>query len=271
MAADKGNLLLSRDERLALLAQSPQAERFILPFYGSREFINGIDRFCLWLDGVPEAEWRAIPEVVRRVEATRAIRLDSARPQLAATPHLFAQITQRPVAPFLIVPRTSSERRRYVPMAFFEPGHVASDGCLVIVGATLADFALLNSEMHMDWVRTVGGRLKSDYRYSKDVVYNNFVFPEVDASTSEELTRLAGAVLEARASHAERTLSWLYDEATMPRSLREAHAELDRTVEGLYRAKPFASAGDRVSHLLELHQSREAGLLSATRPRGRKR
>jgi hypothetical protein len=270
MAADKGNLLLSPQERIALLSQSPEAERFVLPFYGSREFINGIDRFCLWLDGVPEAEWRMIPEVARRVEATRAIRLDSARPQLATTPHLFAQITQRPVAPFLIVPRTSSERRRYVPMAFFKPGHVASDGCLVIVGATLADFALLNSEIHMDWVRTVGGRLKSDYRYSKDVVYNNFVFPDADASASEELARLAEAVLDARATHPDRTLAWLYDEATMPRTLREAHAQLDRRVESLYRAASFASAEERVAHLLELHQAREAGLLNAAPARRRR-
>ncbi|PPF28181.1 MULTISPECIES: DNA methyltransferase [unclassified Rathayibacter] len=267
MAADKGNLLLSPDERNVLLSQSPEAERFVLPFYGSREFINGIDRFCIWLDGVPEAEWREIPEIARRVEATRAVRLDSARPQLAATPQLFAQITQRPIAPFLIVPRTSSERRRYVPMAFFEPGHVASDGCLVIVGASLVDFALLNSEIHMDWVRTVGGRLKSDYRYSKDVVYNNFVFPDFDASASDELAMLAGAVLTARASYPDRTLAWLYDETTMPRALREAHSELDERVASLYRATPFRAAEERVAHLLELHQVREAGLLGRSRAR----
>ncbi|KJL24881.1 hypothetical protein RL72_01604 [Microbacterium azadirachtae] len=269
MAADKGNLLLSSSERATLLSESPEAEPFILPFYGSREFINGVDRFCLWLDGVPEAAWRAIPEIARRVDATRAIRLDSARPKLASTPHLFAQITQRPVAPFLIVPRTSSERRRYVPMAFFEPGHVASDGCLVVVGASLTDFALLSSEIHMDWVRTVGGRLKSDYRYSKDVVYNNFVFPDVEASASQELAHLAELVLKARADHGDgRTLAWLYDEATMPRALRDAHAELDKRVDWLYRRKGFASAAERVAHLLELHQSREAGLLGARERRG---
>jgi hypothetical protein len=155
-------------------------------------------------------------------------------------------------------------------MAFFKPGHVASDGCLVIVGATLADFALLNSEIHMDWVRTVGGRLKSDYRYSKDVVYNNFVFPDADASASEELARLAEAVLDARATHPDRTLAWLYDEATMPRTLREAHAQLDRRVESLYRAASFASAEERVAHLLELHQAREAGLLNAAPARRRR-
>lgn len=271
MAADKGNLLLSPEERDALLVESPEAARFILPFYGSREFINGINRYCLWLDGVPEVDWRVFPEISRRVEATRVIRLDSARPQLAATPHLFAQITQRPNAPFLIVPRTSSERRRYVPMAFFGPGRVASDGCLVIAGATLVDFALLNSEIHMDWVRTVGGRLKSDYRYSKDVVYNNFVFPDVNNSIADDLARLAQSVLDARAEYADRTLAWLYDESTMPRSLRRAHSELDARVEGLYRAKGFTDADERVAFLLELHREKEAGLLSRTagRPRAR--
>jgi len=271
MAADKGNLLLSPEERDALLGETPEAARFILPFYGSREFINGINRYCLWLDGVPEVDWRVFPAISRRVEATRAIRMDSARPQLAATPHLFAQITQRPNAPFLIVPRTSSERRRYVPMAFFGPGRVASDGCLVIAGATLVDFALLNSEIHMDWVRTVGGRLKSDYRYSKDVVYNNFVFPEVNNSIADDLEYLAQAILDARADHPERTLAWLYDESTMPHSLRRAHSELDARVDNLYRAKGFASSDERVAHLLELHMAREAGLLGDAAKRRRAR
>lgn len=156
-------------------------------------------------------------------------------------------------------------------MAFFQPGHVASDGCLVIVGTTLADFALLNSEMHMDWVRTVGGRLKSDYRYSKDVVYNNFVFPELDATASKDLALLAGAVLDARASHPDRTLAWLYDEATMPRSLREAHSALDDRVASLYRDKSFSSAEERVAHLLELHQACEAGILNAVTTGRRRR
>lgn len=273
MAADDGNLIFSPAERDDLVVAFPQAERWLLPFYGSQEYINGGLRYALWLDGVGETEWRLVPEVVRRVEANRETRAKSSRPQLAQIPHLFAQITQRPTGPFLIVPSVSSESRRYVPMGFFGAGVLASNLCLTVTGATTADFALMTSEIHMDWMRTIGGRLESRYRYSKDVVYNNFVFPNVTTAQEIHLAELGQAVLDVRASHADHTLAWMYDEATMPTDLRAAHLAVDRYVDSLYLARGFDSASDRVSHLLDLHRQHEAGLLAGLRTerRGRRR
>lgn len=271
MAADDGNLIFSVAERQQLIGAHPEAEDWLLPFYGSREYINGRLRYCLWLDGVEQHAWRAVPEIVRRVESNRVTRADSARPQLAAIPHLFAQITQRPSGSFLLVPRTSSERRRYVPMGFFEAGVVASDGCLVVPDASSADFALMTSEIHMDWMRTIGGRLESRYRYSKDVVYNNFVFPDVDDAAQVQLAQLGHDVLEVRHRYDDRTLAWMYDERTMPADLRAAHGAIDQYVDSLYRPQAFTGGSERVAFLLRLHQAREAGLLGRVDGRRRAR
>lgn len=269
MAADEGNLIFSVEQRDELLRTHPEASGWLLPFYGSREYINGKPRYCLWLEGIEDSAWRSVPEVARRVEANRETRAKSSRPKLAAIPHLFAQITQRPDRRFLLVPSASSERRRYVPMGFFDAGIVASNLALTIQDAELDDFALLTSEMHMDWMRTIGGRLESRYRYSKDVVYNNFVFPELDQTRREQLQRLGRDVLEARNKYRDRTLAWMYDEGTMPADLRAAHGAIDQYVDSLYRPQTFAGESERVAFLLKLHQTREAGLLG--RVAGRRR
>ncbi|WP_104134363.1 DNA methyltransferase [Cryobacterium sp. Y62] len=257
MAADNGRLILSESARTEILETTPGAESWILPFIGAAEFLNGGSRYCLWLEGITTAQLEAMPAVIQRVEAVRAVRADSARPQLATTPHLFAQITQRPNESFLLIPSVSSERRRYVPMGFFEPGTIASNACLVIEGASMFEFGILTSEIHMDWMRTVGGRLKSDYRYSKDVVYNNFVFPAVSAAQRTTVESLSQAVIDARAAHPTDTLAKLYDNVSMPSDVRAAHAALDRYVDLLYRPKPFESARERVAHLLALHRAKE--------------
>jgi hypothetical protein len=260
MAADGGNLLLSQADRDDLIQHEPQAEEWIKPFVGSFEFINDQRRFCLWLEGIQPGELRNLPLTYARVQATKKVREKSARPHLAATPHLFAQITQDPSETFLLVPRTSSRRRAYIPMGFFEPGTVASDGCLVVKGASLFEFGVMTSRTHMDWVRVVGGRLKSDYRYSKDVVYNNFVFPTVSDSQRAEVSQLAAAVLEARNQHPTSTLADLYDEVSMPSDLRAAHVKLDRYIDILYGFSPMTTSRERVSHLLVLnHRASEQG------------
>lgn len=255
MSADGGHLLMTRAERDELVAREPASAEWILPFVGAREFINGVERFCLWLEGITPAELRAMPAVYARVAAVRAVREQSARPQLADIPHLFAQITQKPDRPFLLVPRVSSERRRYVPMGFFSGGVVASDACLTVEGASLFDFALLTSQMHMDWLRTVGGRLKSDVRYSKDVVYNNFVYPEASEDQRAELSRLAQAVLDARAMNPGNTLADLYDPNVTPPALASAHRKLDAYVDQLYRPEAFTDGSERVDHLLKLRRA----------------
>lgn len=254
MPADGGNLIIkTREERDELITKYPETEAWVHPFPGAEEFINGGERWCLWLEGVTPGQMKAVPPVYERVKANRETRAQSSRPHLADTPHLFAQRTQSPEKSFLLIPSVSSERRPYVPMGFFEPGTVASNLCLVVEDAEPWLFALMTSQMHMDWLRTVGGRLESRYRYSKDVVYNNFVFPPLDVTAKARLGELAEAILDARAVFATDTLADLYDPVAMPAALREAHRQLDTFVDGLYRSSPFADAEERVAHLLHLH------------------
>ncbi|HTL42442.1 MAG TPA: DNA methyltransferase [Pseudolysinimonas sp.] len=261
MPADGGRLLLSPTERAAILKAAPEAEPWIKPYVGSVEFINGLERYCLWLDGVPASAYRAVPAVYERVKEVREIRLKSSRPELADTPHLFAQRTQSPDEAFLLVPSTSSQRRRYVPIGFLGPGVVASNATLTIQGATLYEFAILTSEMHMDWLRAVGGRLKSDYRYSKDVVYNNFVFPTPTDEQRNTVEHLAQVILDVRTSHAGETLADLYDDSVMPKDLRSAHSVLDAYVDGLYSTtRPLNTSAQRVQFMLDLNEQREKRL-----------
>lgn len=163
----------------------------------------------------------------------------------------FAQITQRPDQPFLLIPRHSSENRDYVPLGLFEAGNIGADSCLVLPGATLFHLGVLQSRMHMAWLRTVSGRLKSDYRYSKDVVYNNFVWPTVNDDDRRAIGDRARAVLDARLAHDGSTLADLYDPAVMPRDLRAAHRSLDAAVDRAYRRAPFTDDVQRVAMLFE--------------------
>lgn len=256
MPADGGHLLMTREERDTLIAREPAAADWVLPFVGAREFINGLERFCLWLDGISAGQLRAMPRVYERVAAVRAERETSSRPQLADIPHLFAQITQRPDRPFLLIPSASSSRRTYVPMGFYDGGVVASNLCLAIEGASLYDFGILTSQMHMDWLRVVGGRLKSDVRYSKDVVYNNFVFPTVTDEQRAHLSTLAQRILDARAAHPTDTLADLYDPTVMPANLAAAHRAVDAYVDTLYRDEPFEDSSERVDLLLRLRRAK---------------
>ena len=253
MPADGGKLILSPSERTDLITAEPEAEKWVLPLFGAKEFINGLNRYCLWLDGVTSGELKASPLVYQRVKELRQIRLDSSRPKLADSPHLFAQITQHPHKPFLLIPRHSSINREYVPMGFFREGNIAHDSCMIIEDAGLFEFGILTSQMHMDWLRAVGGRLKSDYRYSKDIVYNNWVFPTTSLDQKVQIERLAQAVLDARAEHPGDTLADLYDPVTMPADLRHAHNALDLGVDKLYQPGPFKDAGERVALLFALH------------------
>jgi len=258
MAADGGHLFLSASERESLLAEFPETRPWILPAFGAREFIQGTRRYCLWLEGIGPEELRAVPPVRERVARVREVRLGSARPELADAPHLFAQRTQRAREPFLLIPRVSSEAREYVPMGFFGPGVIATDACMVVEKADEGLFALMTSRLHMDWLRTVGGRLKSDLRYSKDVVYNNFVMPDMDTEAQKKLVLLGKQILAARAQHPTASLAALYDPVTMPRELRLAHRMVDIFVDRLYNLQPGVSADARVSMLLTLSKAKSA-------------
>jgi hypothetical protein len=264
---DGGYLLLSESERGELIRSEPNAERFIRRFVGSEEFINGIDRYCLWLKDASPADIRALPEVHRRLAAVRDFRQSSKRPatrNLAATPSAFAFVSHRE-APYLLVPSVSSEKRTYIPIGFMPADVIASNLCLIVPLATVYHFGVLTSAMHMAWVSYVCGRLKSDYRYSGSIVYNNFPWPE--SPTEKQRTAIEAAaqgVLDARAQFPGASLADLYDPVAMPPALVKAHQKLDVAVDAAYGKKGFANDAARVAFLFERY-SDYTNLLSAER------
>ena len=273
---DGGNFLMTTEEKIALIAEEPRAAHWIRPFTGAVEFINGIERWCLWLVDIPAGELRQLPHVLNRVEGVRKMRLASkaeATRKKASTPTLFAQIAH-PDSDYLLVPLVSSERRPYIPIGFLTKETIASNLCCIVPNAGLYHFGFLASQMHIAWVRQVCGRLKSDFRYSKDIVYNNFPWPNPTAEQRARVEACAAAVLAAREPHLPprgmSTLADLYDPLTMPPELTKAHADLDRAVEKCYRPEPFHSDRERVEHLFRLYEQLTAPLLPAS-PRSRAR
>ena len=269
---DGGHFIFSDGERQDFGDQEPNAGKFFRPFIGAREHINGLSRWILFLEEAEPEELRAMPLSVERIRRVRAMRLASkkaATVKLADTP---TQLEGRsiPTAPFLVIPETSSERREYVPIGWLKPPVIPSNLVRVVENATLADFALLTSAMHMAWLRHVGGRLKSDYRYSIGLVYNTFPMPLGDFNPSK-LEPLAQAVLDARAAHPGATLADLYDPDLMPPNLRRAHQALDRAVDRLYRPGGFASERERVEHLFMLYEKMRTPLEAARKAKPRRK
>ena len=240
MPIDDGNYLFSSEEKNEFLKLEPAAEKWFHPWYGSQEFINRCPRYCLYLGNCPPNELRKMPECLRRVENVRVFRGQSSRAstkKLADTPTCFGT-TNIPNNNYIIVPKVSSERRRYVPMGFMTPDTLCSDLVFIIPDATLYHFGILTSNVHMAWMRAVCGRLKSDYRYSKDVVYNNFLWPKFTEKATEaqrvKIEQTAQGILDARALYPDCSLADLYDEVAMPPELRRAHQENDRAVMAAY-------------------------------------
>ena len=270
---DGGHFIFSDRERQDFLDKEPGAGKFFRPFIGAREHLSGISRWILFLETVEPEELRTMPLCVERVRRVRTMRLASkkaATVKLADTP---TRLEGRsiPTAPFLVVPEASSERREYVPIAWLEPPVIPSNLVRVLENATLSDFALLTSAMHMAWLRHVGGRLKSDYRYSIGLVYNTFPIPPQGADPSK-LEPLAQAVLDARAAHPGATLADLYDPDLMPPDLRRAHQALDRAVDRLYRPGGFTSERERIEHLFMRYEKMQAPLEAARKGKpGRQR
>ena len=255
MPNDGGNLLLDNQQKEDLLKVEPQAAKWIRPFLGAQEFINGETRWCLWLEGIPPSELRNMPEVLKRVEAVRAARAISSREttrELAATPTLFGEIRQ-PASEYLAIPSISSERRKYIPMGFLPPSVIGNNKLLFIPGATLYHFGILTSAMHMAWMRLVTGRLESRFQYSNKLVYNNFPWPDADEKRRDAIEQCAQAVLDARAKYPTSTLADLYDPLTMPPELVKAHNDLDRAVDRAYRPAAFPNDRARVEFLFTLY------------------
>lgn len=213
----------------------PNAAKYIKRLVGSAEFINNRKRYCLWLVGASPAELRKMPTVMKRVEACKADREtspDAGRRKLAERPTLFREINNPET--FIVIPAVSSERRRYVPMGFLDKNTIATNLVITIPNANLYHFGVLMSNVHMSWMRVVCGRLKSDYRYSKDVVYNNFPWPTPTDAQKAKIEQTAQAILDARALYPDCSLADLYDEAAMPPELRHAHQQNDKAVMQAY-------------------------------------
>ena len=269
---DGGNYIFDIAERAAFLEAEPEAAQWLRPFIGAREYLQGGERWILALHDAPPGVLTQLPHVRERIAAVRSYREQSkSKPtqELAKTPTLY-HVNVIPTASFLVIPKVSSERREYVPVGWLEPPTIPSDLVFVLQDATLVDFALLTSSMHMAWLRHIGGRLKSDYRYSIGLVYNTFPMPSEGVDLSK-LEPLAQGVLDARADHPNATLAELYDPDLMPPNLRYAHQALDHAVDRLYRRTGFASERERVEHLFMLYEKMRAPLAVKTKKQARRK
>jgi len=268
MPRDGGRLLLDNQEKADLLARDPGARPYVRPYVGAEELLNGGSRWCLWLVDAKPDQLRRLPSVMQRVEAVREFRLASkaaATRKFSSTPALFCQIAQ-PSSDYLMVPSVSSERRRFIPMAPMPTTVIASNLVFTIEGATLYHLGILGSTMHMAWVRYTCGRLESRYRYSKDIVYNNYPWPESPTAPQKvSIEKAAQSILDARARYPKSSLADLYDPLTMPPELIKAHQVLDRAVDAAYGKRSFASDAERVSFLFELYRKYTNLLPGATK------
>ena len=257
---DGGNYLFTKEEMEEFIKVEPKSAQYFKPWYGSEEFIHQKPRYCLWLGGCSPAELRQMPHCMKRIEAVREMRLASnsaGTRKLADRPTRF-HVENMPDTNYIIVPKVSSEKRRYVPMGFMSPNVLASDLVFVIPDATLYHFGILESNVHMAWMRAVCGRLEMRYRYSKDVVYNNFPWPTPTDEQKAIIEQTAQAILDARAKYPDSSLADLYDELTMPVELRKAHQENDRAVMQAYGfpVKSTFTESQCVAELFKLYKEK---------------
>ena len=254
---DGGNLIISAEEYDDFIKKEPNAKKFIKEFLGADEFINGRKRYCLWLVDASPAELRKMPLVMKRVEAVKEMRSSSnkaATRNWAAYPYLFTENRQPERGNYLLIPRVSSEKRCYIPIGYVSHTIIASDAVQIIPNATLFEFGILTSLAHNAWMRVVCGRLKSDYRYSNDIVYNNFPWPEPTEKQKAKIEQTAQAILDARAKYPESSLADLYDERAMPADLRKAHQANDRAVMQAYGFDPKMTENEMVAELFRMYK-----------------
>jgi len=252
---DGGNFLFTDEEKKAFIEKEPQSAEVVKPFLSAREFLNNKQRWCLWLVGISPAKLKTMPEVMKRVEQVRKFRAKSKAKSTRDYPYhtLFRQVTQ-PDSNYILVPLHTSENRKYIPFGFFGKEYIANNSCSTIPDATLYNFGVLTSQMHMAWVKYTCGRLKSDYRYSKDIVYNNYPWPK--KPSKKQLTAVETAsqgVLDARLKYPNSSLADLYDPLTMPPELVKTHNALDRAVDKCYRGIAFTSEIERLEYLFMLY------------------
>ena len=252
---DDGNYLFKPEEKDEFIKKEPKSAAYFRPWYGSDEFINSRPRFCLWLGDCSPAELRSMPACLKRVENVRKFRLASKSAptqKLADTPARF-HVENMPENPYIIIPRVSSERRKYIPMGYLTSDCLTSDSAHIIPNATLYHFGVLTSSVHMAWMRAVCGRLEMRYRYSKDIVYNNFPWCNPTDEQKAKIEQTARAILDARAKYPECSLADLYDETVMPSELRKAHQSNDRAVMTAYGFTPKLNESEIVSELFKMY------------------
>lgn len=254
---DGGFFFLTPEEKIELLSKEPAAEKFVKRVYGAAEFIINKERYCLWLKDASPNELRSLPLVRDRIQKVREYRLASkakSTNRFADYPTRFKQVAQ-PDTNYLIVPSVSSENRRYVPIGFMLAEAVATNAVHIIPNATLYEFGIVTSNVHMAWMRAVAGRLEMRYRYSSTLVYNTFPWPDTNESQKNKIKETAKGILEARALYPDSSFADLYDELTMPVELRKAHQENDKAVMQAY-GMPIGDTteSESVAILLELYE-----------------
>ncbi|MCA6438283.1 MAG: class I SAM-dependent DNA methyltransferase [Bacteroidetes bacterium] len=265
MPNDGGNFLFTDEEKNAFIEQEPKAQKFFRPLISAHEFLNGHKRWCLWLKNANPTDLKETKLVTERVENVRKLRSESNRQatqKLAAFPTLFGEDRQ-PSSDYVLIPRVSSENRKYIPMGFYNEDSIASDTCLFIEGAKLYHFGILMSTIHMAWVKTVCGRLESRFRYSNEIVYNNYPWPDnPNDKQIKAIETAAQKVLDARVQFPNSSLADLYDPLTMPPTLVKAHNDLDKAVDLAYRPQAFTSEANRMVFLFELYEKYTADLFT---------
>ena len=260
---DGGYLFLTLQEKDELIKTYPQAESMIRRVYGASEFINNKERYCLWLAGQNPSTLRSIPPIISRIQLVKEFRQSSPKKQTqdSAERAMEFQEIRHNDNDYLLIPRVSSENRRYIPIGFIDGQIISSDAVQIIPNATLYEFGILTSNVHMAWMRTVAGRLEMRYRYSAKIVYNNFPWPEVTDEQKEKISKTAKAILDARALYPDSSLADLYDELTMPKELRRAHQANDKAVMEAYdmtkivdRKKTWLTESETVARLFEMYE-----------------
>ena len=256
LPADDNYLSMSQQEKDCLLEKYPELSRLIKPFIGSQEYIKGIQRYCLWIEDKDVQFAMQYPELVRRFEGVKKMRIESSKETTrmkAQRPWAFSEKRFNP-APSIIIPAVSSERRKYIPIGFINPDTVIYHSAFAIYNGDVFTFAIVNSFIHVLWVKSVGGKLETRIRYSAQLCYNTFPFPKISAEKKQEIESAAEEVLITREYYPEKTLAELYDPDKMPQDLREAHAKLDDIVESCYPGYPFASDEARLECLFKLYE-----------------
>ncbi|WP_228448579.1 class I SAM-dependent DNA methyltransferase [Sulfurospirillum diekertiae] len=252
---DGGFLILSPEERCEFIQADSNSEKFIKKYIGGNDFLNGLTRYCLWIEDSQVEEANKITKIKERIEKCKDYRLSAGRDakKAAATPHRFFYRKYKEEIS-MILPFTSSENRDYLPVGFEKEGTIISNGLFVIYDSSIFIFGVLSSKLHNLWTKVVSGKLESRIRYSVNLVYNNFPFPNISQKQKNEITELVFGVLDEREKHSQKTLAQLYDPDKMPEGLRKAHHALDKAIEQCYRPKPFESDEERLEYLFKMYE-----------------